>query len=94
MLCRIGKRVVPCRSHKLGNKYIHQYTVEEICAPGDPEPRQVLRRLEVNKESPHLVEAGRIVLSREEVFEAMSEWHHHNGHLVQERTWEYRKAKF
>ena len=82
------------RSHKLGNKYIHQYTVEEIWAPGDPEPRQVLKRLEVNKENPQLVEAVRIVLSREEVFEAINEWHHHNGHLGQERTWEYCKGKF
>jgi hypothetical protein len=56
-------------SHKLGNKYIHQYTVEEIWAPGDPELRKVLKRLERNKENPHLVDAGRIVLSREEVFE-------------------------
>ncbi len=31
--------------HKLGSKYIHQYTVEEIWARGDPEPRQVLKRL-------------------------------------------------
>jgi hypothetical protein len=61
-------------SHKSGNKYIHQYTVEEIWAPGDPEPRKVLKRLERNKENP--------VLSREEVLEAINEWHHHNGHLA------------
>jgi hypothetical protein len=40
-----------------------------------------------------LVEAGRIILSREEVFHGINEWHHHNSHLGQERTWEYCKAK-
>lgn len=82
------------RQHKLGNKYIHQYTVEEIWAPGDPEPRQVLKRLEVSKDDPQLVQPGRIVLSREEVFEAINEWHHNNGHLGQERTWEFCQTKF
>ncbi len=59
------------RNHKGGNKYIHQYTVDEIMAPGDLEPRTVLRRLEKNKDT-QLVEAGRIILSREEVFEAIN----------------------
>ena len=81
-------------NHKLGNKYIHQYTVEEIWAPGNPEPRTVLKRLERIKENPQLVEAGCIVLSREEVFKAMNEWHYQNGHLGQERTWGYCKKKF
>jgi hypothetical protein len=81
------------RNHKGGNKYVHQYHVDEIWAPGDPAPRKVLRRLEKNMDT-QLVEAGRIILSREEVFEAINEWHHHQGHLGQERTWEYCKAKF
>jgi hypothetical protein len=84
-----------CRNYKGGNKYIHQCTVEEIWPPGDLlEPRTVLKRLERNKENSQLIEAGRIILSREEIFEAINEWHHHNGHLGQERTWEYCKAKF
>jgi hypothetical protein len=81
------------RNHKGGNKYVHQYTVDEIWAPGDLEPRTVLRRLEKNKDT-QLVEAGRIILSREEVFDGINEWHYNNGHLGQERTWEYCKAKF
>jgi len=40
------------RKHKLGNKYIHQYSVEEIWAPGDFAPHQVLRRLEASKDDP------------------------------------------
>ncbi len=70
-------------NHKGGNKYIHQYAVDEIWAPGDPAPRTVLRRLEKNKDT-QLVEAGCIILSREEVFEAINEWHHHQGHLGQD----------
>ncbi len=83
-----------CCQHKLGSKYIHWYFVEEIWAPGDPAPRQVLKRLEVNKENPQLVQSGRIVISREEVFDAINEWHHHNCHLGQERTWEFCRTKY
>ena len=72
------------RTHKTGNKYIHQYHVDEIWAPGDPAPRTVLRRLERNKDT-QLVEPGRIILSREEVFDGINEWHHFQGHMGQER---------
>jgi hypothetical protein len=64
-----------CQKNKLGQKYIHQYYLQEVLAPGDLEPCQVLRRLELNKEE------GRIVISREELFNAINEWHHLNGHL-------------
>ena len=81
------------RTHPTGNKYIHQYTVEEIWAPGDPKPRTVLRRLEKNKDT-QLLEPGRIVLSREEVFDGINEWHHFAGHMGQERTWGYCQEKY
>ena len=81
------------RTHPTGNKYIHQYTVEEIWAPGDPKPRTVLRRLEKNKDT-QLLDPGRIVLSREEVFDGINEWHHFAGHMGQERTWGYCQEKY
>jgi hypothetical protein len=89
------KEKLLCFRHKpkLGNKCIHQYFVEEIWAPGDPQPCQVLKRLEVNKDNSQ-VESGCIVISREELFDAINEWHHHNGTLGQERTWEFCRTKY
>jgi hypothetical protein len=81
------------RTHPTGNKYIHQYHVDEIWAPGDPAPCTVLRRLERNKDT-QLLDPGRIVLSREEVFDGIREWHHSQGHMGQERTWGFCKEKF
>ena len=82
------------RKHKNGNKYIHQYSVEEVWAPGDFAPRQVLRRFEATKDQPKVLQLGRIVISREELFDAINEWHHQHGHLGQERTWNFCKAKY
>jgi hypothetical protein len=53
------------RQHCSGNKYIHQYFTEEIWAPGDAEPRTILRKY--NKDGTH----GHIVVSREELFDAI-----------------------
>ena len=85
-----------CQKNKLGQKYVHQYYLHEVLAPGDLEPHQVLRRLELKKEEGRTVkkEEGRIVISREELFDAINEWHHLNGHLGQERTWEYCPTKY
>ena len=83
------------RRNKVGNKYIHQYCLEEVWAPGDDKPRQVLRRLEAKKGSlDKTLQEGRIVISREELFDAINEWHQHSGHLGQERTWEYCRTKY
>ena len=83
------------RRNKLGNKYIHQYCLEEVWAPGDHEPRQILRRLEAKKGSlDKTLQEGRIVVSREELFDAINEWHQHSGHLGQERTWEHCRTKY
>lgn len=80
------------RAHKGGNKFKKKYHLETIQVPGD-EPRTVLRRLEKNERTGRF-EIGRIVLSRESVFQAIDEWHRSNGHLGQERTWNFCKAKF
>jgi hypothetical protein len=53
-----------------------------------------MRGLEAKKETPHLTEPGQIVVSREELFDAINEWHQHSGHLGQERTWEYCHTKY
>jgi hypothetical protein len=74
------------RENKLGNKYIKKYTLETIQAPGD-ERRIVIHRIEGNR-------VGRIVVSRESVFDAIDEWHRESGHLGQERTWTFCKEKY
>ena len=76
------------RQHRAGNKYIHQYVTEDIWAPGDEYPRTILRKN--NKDGT----PGRIVVSREHLFDAIDEWHEHSGHLGQERTWKYCKSKY
>jgi hypothetical protein len=83
-----------CQQHKVGNKYIHQYCVDEIFPPGAYQPRYVLKHLEKSKDKPHEMVPGRIVLSRDELFDAIDEWHHQNGHLGQERTWKFCHQKY
>ncbi len=41
-----------------------------------------------------MIKQGWIVVLREELFDAINEWHHHNGHLCQERTWERCHIKY
>ena len=74
------------REHKGGNKFKKKYHLETIQVPGS-DPRTVIRRLENGK-------IGRIVVSRESVFDAIDEWHRGNGHLGQERTWGYCRDKY
>jgi hypothetical protein len=70
-----------CREHKGGDKFKRKYHLETIKVPG-ADPRIVLQRNEHGK-------IGRIVVSRESVFQAIDEWHRQQGHLGQERTWGY-----
>ena len=62
-----------------GVKYVKQYFLEEIVIPGSDTPRTVLRRYKNGA-------IGRIVVSREQVFHCIDEWHRDNGHMGQERT--------
>ena len=78
------------RLHPRGNKYIHQYFVEEISVPGDDVPQIIVRRKEKGRNEGK----DRIVVSREMVFDAIDEWHRGNGHMGQERTWKYCKTKY
>ena len=75
------------RANHNGAKYAKQYVLEEIVIPGSDMPRTVLRRMESGA-------IGRIVVSREEVFNCIDEWHRDNGHMGQERTWGYCKEKY
>jgi hypothetical protein len=75
------------RANHNSAKYANQYVLEEIVVPGSDMPRTVLRRMESGA-------IGRIVVSREEVFHCIDEWHRDNGHMGQERTWGYCKEKY
>jgi len=78
------------RQHPRGNKYCHQYFLEEIYVPGSDEPEFVVRRRETGKNKGK----DRIVLSREKVFDAIDDWHRGNGHMGQERTWKFCRDKY
>ena len=79
------------RKHKKGNKYIHQYVLEEIYVPGDDESQIVVRRVETKGQ---YAGKNRIVVSREKSFDAIDEWHRSNGHYGQDRTWGYCAEKY
>ena len=54
------------RQHPKGNKYIHQYLLEEVCPPSGDPPFKVVSRIE--KSGKHKGK-NRIVLSREQLFD-------------------------
>ena len=67
-------------THKEGYKYAEKYMVEYIELP-DGSQRHVLRRRKKNCEN-----GGCIVVSQEQVFEAIDEWHCAKGHMGMECT--------
>ena len=68
-----------------GAKYAKQYVLDEIVVNGSNTSHTVLRRWENGA-------IGRIVVSREQVFHCINEWHRDNSHMGQERTWGHCKA--
>jgi hypothetical protein len=78
--------------NKKGNKYIHQYHLEEVFSPGNLKPHTVVKRMVENEEGKMVVSG--IMTHRENVFEAIDEWHRGNGHLGLERTWMYCKNTY
>jgi hypothetical protein len=67
---------------------------EEIQARGSP-PRIIVRRIESKGKGKKTVKVpGRIVVSREQVFSAIDEWHHGNGHVGMERTYTYCREQY
>ena len=75
-----------------GNKLHFQYSVSTVHLPGCS-PRKVLRKLELHKASGQL-RPGRIVVSKEEVFDCIHDWHKFSQHLGQERSWRATRAKY
>jgi hypothetical protein len=60
------------KQHCNGTKITGKYCLERIHVPGE-EPHVVLRRHELGQDGKHF--AGQIVVSREQVFDAIDEWH-------------------
>jgi hypothetical protein len=79
------------RKHHNGPKITGKYCLEQIQVPRE-EPRIVLRRRELDKDGKK--DAGRIVVSREQVFYAIDEWHQGHAHMGQERMWTYCRSKY
>lgn len=75
-------------THKPGYKWVKHYFLQHI-ELADGTQRKVLRRKEPKKKN-----GGRIVVSRENVFDAINEWHHKRGHLGQERTHAFCRQKY
>jgi hypothetical protein len=73
-----------CRQHCNGTKINGKYCLERIQVPRE-QPCIVLWRRELGKDGKKF--AGRIVVSREQVVDAIDEWHQGHAHMGQERTW-------
>jgi hypothetical protein len=80
-----------CRQNPNGAKFVKQYVLEEIRAPG-ASARTAVKRLELNPQTKKK-EPGQIVICQE-VFDAIDKWHRGNNHLGQERTWNFCKKKY
>jgi hypothetical protein len=81
------------RKYNLGDKWVTLFHAEEIQVPGLP-PCVIVRRLEGKGKDKKKKVAGRIVVSREQVFNVINEWHCGNGHVGMERTSTYCQEKY
>jgi hypothetical protein len=61
-----------CRQHHNGTRITSKYCLKRIQVPRE-EPFVVLRRCELDKDGKHF--AGWIAVSKEQVFDAIDEWH-------------------
>jgi hypothetical protein len=80
-----------CRQRCNGQKITGKYCLEQIQVPCK-HTCIVLRRGELGKDEKKV--AGRTVVSREQVFDAIDEWHQGHAHMGQERTWTYCWSKY
>ncbi len=87
---QVGVRLTDL-NHCNGPKITGKYCLEQIQVPCE-EPHIVLRRRELDKDGKKV--AGWIVVSREQVFDAIDEWHQGHAHMGQERTWTYCQSKY
>lgn len=75
------------RDHAVGKHHVGKFHFHEITLPSG-ERRNILRRIERG-------EVGRIVVSRERIFDAINEWHRGGvGHFGSERTWKSCRQKY
>ena len=64
----------------------------EIIHPPGRQVHTVVKKIEENAKGEMV--PGRIVLSKEQVFDAIDGWHQGNNHMGQERTWTYCRQKY
>ena len=75
------------RRHRVGKHHVGRFHFNSITLPNG-EKCNILRRIEKNA-------IGRIVVSRERVFDAINKWHRSGtGHFGAERTWTSCKDKY
>ncbi len=79
------------RKHYNGPKITAKYCLEQIQVPHE-EPCIVLRQCELDEDGKN--DAGWIVVSREQVFDAIDEWHQGHAHMGQELTWTYCRSNY
>ena len=74
-------------THRKGYKWVKTYFLQYVEIGGNARP--ILRQKEDTHEK-----GGRIVVSREAVFDAIDEWHREKGHIGQERTHAFCRTKY
>ncbi len=79
------------RKHCNGPKITAKYCLDQIQVPNEA-PCIVLRQRELAKDGNK--DAGWIVVSREQFFDAIDEWHRGHAHMGQEKTWTYCLSKY
>jgi hypothetical protein len=79
------------RKYEHGNKWVTLFHAEEIQVHGST-PCTIVRRLE-GKGRGKKKKPRRVVVSREQVFDAIDEWYHGNSHVDMERTATYCQEK-
>jgi hypothetical protein len=80
--------------YELGSKWVTLLHAVEIQGPGAP-PCIVVRRIESKGKGKKTKKVpGWIVVSREQVFSAIDEWHRGNGHVGMERTSTYCQEQY
>ena len=77
--------------HSCSIKYVKQYYLEEGYVPEDANLYNIVRRRETKGKHKG---KDQIVLSCEQLFDRIDEWHCGKGHMGQERTWTYCSKKY
>ena len=81
-----------CHEISSGTKLSKMYHVSTVQPPGG-QTHKVLHHLELDKASGNM-RPGQIVVSSEEVFNCIHDWHKFSTHMGQERTWNWCREKY